>query len=57
LKRIAGRRKLTDRFVETVKPPKSGRLDVTDTQARGLVLRVAAASKRHPKGLKSWAIR
>jgi integrase len=57
LKRIARRRKLTDRFIETVKPPKSGRLDVTDTQARGLVLRVAAASTRHPNGLKSWTVR
>jgi integrase len=55
--RTTRRRKLTDRFVETAKPPKSGRVDVTDTKARGLVLRVAAASKRHSRGLKSWAIR
>jgi integrase len=55
--RVPRRRKLTDRFVESAKPPKSGRLDVTDTRARGLVLRVAAASKKNPGGLKSWTVR
>src|SRR5215469_10864911 len=51
------RRKLTDRFVETVRPPKSGRLDVTDLGTRGLVLRIMAPSIKHPAGLKSWAVR
>jgi integrase len=51
------RRRLTDRFVETVRPPKSGRLDVTDLGTSGLVLRIMAPSKKHPAGLKSWAVR
>jgi integrase len=51
------KRKLTDRYVETLKPPATGRLDITDTQARGLVLRVTAPSAKHPGGLKSWTVR
>jgi integrase len=55
--RASRRRKLTDRFVQTVKPPAAGRLDFTDTEARGLVLRVTAPTAKHPNGLKSWAVR
>jgi integrase len=45
------RHKLTDRYLQLLKPPATGRLDIVDTGARGLVLRVTA------KGVKSWAIR
>ena len=43
--------KLTDRFIQTVKPPTKGRLVVTDTEVSGLTLRVTE------KGRKSWLIR
>jgi integrase len=55
--RISRRKNLTDRYIETLKPPNAGRLDVTDTKVRGLVLRLTAASTRHAKGLKIWAVR
>jgi len=45
------RAKLTDRYVQTVKPPVSGRLVVTDAEVRGLALRVTI------NGEKSWLIR
>ena len=45
------RHKLTDRYLQSLKPPATGRLDIVDTEARGLVMRVTA------NGVKSWAIR
>jgi integrase len=45
------RKKLTDRYVDAVKPPATGRVEIVDTGAPGLVLRITA------KGVKSWAIR
>jgi hypothetical protein len=55
--RTSRRKNLTYRYIETLKPPNAGRLDVTDTKVRGLVLRLTAPSARHPKGLKIWAVR
>ena len=45
------RKKLTERFIATLKPPASGRLVVTDADVRGLSIRVT------PNGVKSWHIR
>jgi hypothetical protein len=45
------RKKLTDLFVKTQKPPPAGRLVVVDTDVRGLALRITA------KGARSWLIR
>src|SRR5438552_3780833 len=42
---------LTDRYIRTRKPPATGRLVVTDTEAKGLALRVTT------NGEKSWLIR
>jgi integrase len=44
-------KRLTDRFVQSVAPPGSGRADYIDTEAPGLELRVS------PSGHKSWSIR
>ena len=44
------RKKLTDRFLQTVKPPARGR-DVYVDDTAGLELRVT------PNGAKSWSIR
>lgn len=41
-------KKLTDRFISTVALPASGRLEVLDTEARGLCLRVTS------RGVKTW---
>src|SRR5215469_10471317 len=45
------RHKLTDRFIQTVKPPPTGRLVVADTEVTGLSLRVT------PNGVRSFLIR
>ena len=45
------RKKLTDRFLNSLKPPATGGVEIVDTEAPGLVMRVTA------KGAKSWAIR
>lgn len=45
------RKKLTDRYLDSLKPPTAGRLEIVDTEAPGLALRITAA------GVKSWAIR
>jgi len=45
------RHKLTDRFIQTVKPPTTGRLVVADTEVTGLSLRVT------PNGVRSFLIR
>jgi integrase len=45
------RKSLTDRYLQSLKPPATGRLEIVDTGATGLVLRVTA------NGIKSWAIR
>jgi integrase len=42
---------LTDRYLQTIKPPASGRLEIVDVAAPGLTVRVT------PNGVKSWAIR
>jgi len=42
---------LTERFIAGRKPPKTGRDEYADTEARGLVLRVTA------DGARSWAVR
>jgi integrase len=44
-------KRFTDRYLQTVKAPASGRVEAHDTEAPGLVLRVT------PNGVKSWAIR
>jgi integrase len=44
-------RVLADRFVQTVKPPRSGRAEYVDVRVPGLVLRVTHA------GAKSWSFR
>jgi integrase len=45
------KKQLTDRFIETVDPPASGRAVYIDAKAPGLELRVS------PDGRKSWSIR
>lgn len=45
------RQKLTDRTLQSLKPPGAGRVEIVDTEAPGLVVRITA------KGIKSWAIR
>jgi integrase len=45
------KKQLTDRFIETVVPPASGRAVYIDAKASGLELRVS------PDGRKSWSIR
>lgn len=45
------RRDLTDAFLRTVKPPKSGRIELRDGRVRGLVLRITAA------GSATWSVR
>jgi integrase len=45
------RKKLTDLYVKTRKPPPAGRLVVVDTEVRGLALRITAY------GTRSWLIR
>src|SRR5262249_22324868 len=42
---------LTDAFVRSVKPPASGRLEISDLRCAGLALRIT------PNGVKSWAFR
>jgi integrase len=44
-------KRLNDRYLQTVRLPATGRLEILDTEAPGLVLRV------NPAGLKSWTIR
>jgi integrase len=44
-------REITDTWLRSQKPPQSGRLEVWDTRARGLVLRVT------PAGAVTWAVR
>jgi integrase len=44
-------RNLTDRFLDGLKPPKAGRIEVSDKQAPGLTIRVT------PDGWKTWAVR
>jgi integrase len=45
------KKRLTDRFLQTVKPPAAGRDVYIDTDALGLELRVSE------RGMKSWSIR
>lgn len=47
------RKSLTDRYIETLKPPATGRLDIVDAhpKAPGLTLRVTST------GAKSWSVR
>src|SRR6516164_1377177 len=45
------KKRLTDRFIQTVTPPVSGRSVYIDTEVPGLELRVS------PDGRKSWSIR
>ena len=45
------RHKLTDRYIQTVRPPGSGRLVVADTEVTGLTLRVT------PNGTRSFVVR
>ena len=44
-------RKLTDRYLQTVKAPATGRLVIADTDVTGLSLRVT------PNGTRSWLVR
>ena len=45
------KRPLTDAFARSVRPPASGRLEISDMRCVGLVLRIT------PRGVKSWAFR
>ena len=45
------KKKLTDRFLLTVKPPSASRLVVADTDVRGLTFRMTT------KGAKSFVVR
>ena len=45
------KKKLTDRFIASLKAPEVGRLDITDEGAAGLVLRVTS------NGVFSWVVR
>ena len=45
------RQKFTDRYVASLKAPANGRLEIVDTDAPGLTIRVTAA------GEKTWAVR
>jgi integrase len=45
-------KKLTDRYLQTLKPPAVGRLVIVDSEAKGLTLRLAAGG-----GVKSWSVR
>ena len=45
------RKRLTDRFLATLKPPPNGRLEVTDDSGAGLVFRMSS------DGACSWAVR
>ena len=45
------KRKLTDRFIQGVKPPLAGRLFISDVEIRGLALRVTT------NGTKSWIVK
>jgi integrase len=45
------KKRLTDRFLQSVKPPGSGRDVYTDTEAPGLEIRIS------PNGRKAWPIR
>ena len=49
--RLPVQRPLTDAFVRSVKPPASGRLEISDMRCAGLALRIT------PNGVKSWAFR
>ena len=44
-------RQLTAAFLRSVKPPASGRLEISDTRCAGLAFRVT------PRGIRSWAFR
>jgi integrase len=44
-------RPLTDAFLRSMKPPPTGRLEISDVRCAGLVFRVT------PKGIKSWSFR
>jgi len=49
---VSSRRvRLTDRFIEALKPPPAGAIDVTDEMTLGLALRITAG------GVKSWSFR
>ena len=45
------RKKLTDRYLQSLRPPAAGRLEIMDTEARGLAVRITQ------NGVKSWAVR
>ena len=45
------KKKLTDRFLQTVKVPEAGRVEIGDADAPGLFLRVTSA------GIMSWCVR
>jgi hypothetical protein len=51
MRRGTNAKRFTDRYLQTVKAPAIGRIEMLDTEAPGLVLRVT------PNGVKSWAIR
>jgi integrase len=44
-------KKLTDRTLQALRPPTSGRLAIVDAETKGLTLRVT------PGGIKSWSVR
>ena len=44
-------KKLTDRYLQTLKPPAVGRLVIVDSEAKGLTLRLTVG------GVKSWSVR
>jgi integrase len=50
------KKRLTDRFLQTVAPPASGRITYSDTEVRGLDIRISAPDK-YDFVLKAWSIR
>src|SRR5215469_10995546 len=50
------RKRLTDRFLQSVSPPASGRAVYIDTEAPGLELRVSPED-RYQRVRKAWSIR
>lgn len=49
--------KLTDRFLNSRKPPVAGRAIYTDSTVPGLAFRVSAVSARNPEGRRDWFLR
>lgn len=47
---------LTSRFLDSIKPPKEGRVEYWDTKIPGFGLRVSAPSSRYREGRRAWVL-